>query len=288
MFRVALSTVLALLCFAANSLLCRIALRHTSIDAATFTTVRILAGAVTLTALATARPRARRIGRGSWLSAGALFAYAIAFSAAYRTLPAGTGSLLLFGAVQCTMLGWGVFMHGERLRRWQIIGLVLAVAGVVYLLLPGVAAPHPIGAVLMLASGAAWGMYSLRGKGAADPLGITAGNFLLAVPMALAISAAAWSLRSIDRAGLMYAALSGAIASGIGYSIWYTALRGHSAVSAATVQLSVPVLITIGGVIFLRETITWRLVAAAAMILGGIYLVITKKDRVVSEKRTTH
>lgn len=216
-------------------------------------------------------------GEGNWLSAFALFAYAAGFSFAYVSLPTATGALLLFGAVQATMIGRGVWA-GERLMRLQLVGLVLAFGGVVGLMLPGLSAPPLFGSILMLGAGVAWGIYSLRGKGTGDPTRVTAGNFLRAVPIAVVVSALMLNGASLDTAGVWYAVSSGALASGIGYAIWYTALPGLKATSAATVQLSVPVIAALGGIVFLGEPITIRLALASVAILGGIALVILEKQ----------
>ena len=269
--------VLTLIAFAGNSLLCRVALKSTQIDAATFTTVRIVSGALALWLIVRLRDGVRPVA-GSWRSALALFAYAAAFSFAYISLPAGTGALLLFGAVQATMIGYGL-SRGERLSRIQTLGVVLAFGGLIGLLLPGLSAPPLQGSALMLAAGAAWGVYSLRGKGAGDPLRATAGNFLRAVPFAIVLSIAALQWLSVDRAGIGYAVASGALTSGVGYAIWYTALPGLKATHAATVQLSVPVIAALGGIAFLGEHLTLRLLAAAAAILGGIAMVVLERRR---------
>ena len=270
-------TSLAMIAFAGNSLLCRAALKDTSIDAASFTAIRLLSGAVMLWLVAR-MSRGTLSGRGNWPSAFALFAYAAGFSFAYVSLPAATGALLLFGAVQATMIGRGIWV-GERLRRLQLVGLVLALAGLVGLLLPGLSAPPLYGSILMLGAGVAWGVYSLRGKGVGDPIKVTGGNFLRAVPIAAVLSVLTYQGVSLDSAGLLYAVSSGALASGIGYAIWYTALPALKATSAATVQLSVPVIAALGGIIFLGETLTLRLVLASVAILGGIALVILEKQR---------
>jgi drug/metabolite transporter (DMT)-like permease len=269
-------TSLAMIAFAGNSLLCRAALKDTSIDAASFTTIRLLSGAVMLWLVARTS-RGTLSGKGSWPSAFALFAYAAGFSFAYVSLPAATGALLLFGAVQATMIGRGIWV-GERLRRLQLAGLMLALAGLVGLLLPGLTAPPLVGSILMLGAGVAWGVYSLRGKGVGDPIGVTGGNFLRAVPVAAVLSVLTYQGVSLDSAGILYAVSSGALASGIGYAIWYTALPALKATSAATVQLSVPVIAALGGIIFLGETLTLRLVLASVAILGGIALVILEKQ----------
>jgi drug/metabolite transporter (DMT)-like permease len=270
--RVFALTLCAMVAFAANSVLCRLALAHTEIDAATFTSVRIVAGALTLWLILRLRDPGGEIA-GSWPSAFALFAYAAGFSFAYISLTAATGALLLFGAVQATMIGYGLW-RGERLNRQQIAGLALALAGLVGLLLPGLSAPPIGGAALMIGAGVAWGVYSLRGRGAGDPTRVTTGNFIRAVPFALIVSLIMLSHASVDGAGLIYALSSGALASGIGYAIWYTALRGLTATNAATVQLSVPVIAAIGGVVLLGESVTLRLAITSMAILGGVAMVI--------------
>lgn len=275
--RIAVLTSLAMIAFAGNSLLCRLALKQTSIDAASFTSIRIASGALALWLIVLVR-RGTAGASGSWPSAFALFAYAAGFSFAYLSLSAGTGALLLFGAVQVTMIGYGLWA-GERLRWRQTAGLMLAFGGLVGLLLPGLSAPPLQGSVLMLAAGVAWGIYSLRGKGTGDPTRVTAGNFLRAAGLALALSAAMLPWGVLDVSGVGYAISSGALASGVGYAIWYTALRGLKATSAATVQLSVPVIAAVGGIIFLDETVTLRLFIAAAATLGGIALVIVETRR---------
>lgn len=268
-------TALAMIAFAGNSLLCRAALKHTAIDPASFTAVRLVSGALTLWLVVRIR-RGALAGGGNWLSAFALFAYAAGFSFAYVSLPAATGALLLFGAVQATMIGHGI-RAGERLGRMQLVGLALAFGGLVGLLLPGLSAPPLQGSVLMLGAGFAWGIYSLRGKGAGDPTRVTAGNFLRAVPIAAAMSGFLMKDATLDHAGLGYAVLSGSLASGIGYAIWYTALPALKATQASIVQLSAPVIAAVGGILFLGEAMTLRLALASAAILGGIALVILEK-----------
>lgn len=266
-------TGLAMIAFACNSLLCRYALRHTAIDPGSFTLVRLAAGAGMLWLIVQLRSRSRA-GAGDWPSALALFAYAAGFSFAYASLPAATGALLLFGAVQVTMVGHGLW-RGERLRGWQLAGFVLASAGLVGLLLPGLSAPPLQGALLMLGAGVAWGVYSLRGKGAGDATRVTAGNFLRALPIALLLLPWLYRHMTLDPAGVGAALASGALASGIGYAIWYAALPSLRATTAATVQLGVPVLAAIGGVVFLAEPVSLRLALASVAVLGGIALVIT-------------
>jgi len=273
--RIIVLTSLAMVAFAGNSLLCRVALKHTSIDPASFTTIRLISGAAMLWLVVRMSHRTPG-GSGNWWSAFALFVYAAGFSFAYVSLPAASGALLLFGAVQATMIGHGIWT-GERFRRLQLAGLLLALGGLVGLLLPGLSAPPLFGALLMLGAGVAWGIYSLRGKGAGDPVNVTAGNFLRAVPISAALSIIMFNNTSVDNAGFWYAISSGALASGIGYAIWYTAVPALKATSAATVQLSVPVIAALGGIVFLAEPITLRLTVTSVAILGGIALVILEK-----------
>ncbi|MEC5216256.1 drug/metabolite transporter (DMT)-like permease [Actimicrobium sp. GrIS 1.19] len=269
--RTALLTALALLAFAGNSLLCRLALAGAHTDPASFTAIRLVAGAMVLALLVRRRGK-RLLGGGSWLAATALFVYAAGFSFAYVGLSTATGALLLFGAVQISMTGAGLW-HGDRLARWQVAGLLGALVGLLLLLLPGLSSPAPLNAALMIAAGVAWSVYSLRGRGAGDPTAATAGNFLRAAPMGLLLLALAPPSR-FDRTGVACALLSGALTSGLGYVIWYKALRGLRPVTAATVQLSVPVLATIGGMVFLAEPFTTRILLSSAAILGGMALVI--------------
>ncbi|HET7863259.1 MAG TPA: DMT family transporter [Burkholderiaceae bacterium] len=273
--RTAMLTSLAMAAFACNSLLCRVALKHTGIDATTFTTIRLISGAAMLWVIVTMR-RSTQAGDGNWLSALALFIYAAGFSFAYVSLPASTGALLLFGAVQATMIGYGLWA-GERLRGMQLVGLALALGGLAGLLSSGLSAPPLPGSLLMLSAGVAWGVYSLRGRGQGDPTMVTAGNFLRTVPMAVALSLIVRDGAALDAAGVAYAVASGALASGMGYAIWYTALPGLKATSAATVQLSVPVIAALGGIVLLDESATLRLVLASTAILGGIALVTTSR-----------
>ncbi len=276
--RVYLLTSLAMVAFAGNSLLCRLALDRTQIDPATFTLVRIVSGAMALWLIVRLRPDGDP-GHGSWPSAFFLFAYAAGFSFSYVSLPTATGALLLFGAVQATMIGYGI-ITGERLGFWRAVGLLSAIVGLTFLLLPGLSAPPIQGAMLMSAAGISWGIYSLRGRGVEDPTCATAGNFLRAIPFTSVLTVIAIPWFVIDVRGLGYAVVSGALTSGVGYSIWYTAIRRLNATTAATVQLSVPVIAAVGGIAFLGEEITPRLIGSSLAILGGIALVILSKQEV--------
>ena len=265
-------TAVAMLAFAANSLLCRFALQQDHIDPAGFGAVRLLAGALVLACVMRARRQPPGAG-GDWRSAALLFAYVALFSFAYVSLAAGIGALVLFGAVQLTMLGAGL-LRGERFAPSGWLGLVLAMGGLVVLLLPGAAAPAPLAAVLMAGAGAAWGGYSLRGKGAADPLAATAASFLRAAPLGLLLALVFAARLHADARGMWLAIASGAITSGLGYVVWYAALRRLSALRAAVLQLSVPLIATAGGALLLGEAFTLRLGASALAILGGIGLVL--------------
>mgnify|MGYP001812771999 CR=1 FL=1 len=275
--RVISLTTIAMIAFAGNSLLCRQALKHTAIDPASFTAIRLLSGALMLWLVVRVK-QGGSAGKGNWLSAMALFAYAAGFSFAYVSVPAASGALILFGAVQATMIGYGVW-RGERLQAIQTFGLVLAIGGLVGLLLPGLSAPPLVGSLLMMAAGIAWGVYSLRGAGGGDPTRVTAGNFIRAVPVTAGLSLLMLSRASVDLAGFWLAVASGALASGLGYAIWYTALPALKNTSAATVQLSVPVIAAVGGILFVVERVTLRLFVASVAILGGFALVRWRRRR---------
>ncbi len=269
-----------MIAFAANSVLCRLALQTTAIDAGTFTSIRLVAGAVTLWLVVGYRQRAWGHIAGRWSMAIALFVYAAAFSFAYIQLATGTGALLLFGAVQLTMIGYGL-LRGERLSGAQSLGVLLAFGGVIYLVSPGLQAP-PLGpALLMIGSGVGWGAYSLLGRGVKKPDVATAGNFIRTMPLVAVLLAASllWGEAGLqwDQLGIGYAVLSGAVTSGLGYILWYVVLPYLRASSAATVQLSVPVLAALGGVAFVAEPLTMRLVVASIIILGGILLVVRNR-----------
>ncbi len=270
-----LLTLLAMMAFAANSLLCRMALGDPSIDAASFTGLRLASGALVLWLLLFRRSGEWRL-RPNPRSALFLFAYAAAFSFAYLQLDAGVGALILFGAVQLTMVAAGL-LAGEPSPPLTWFGLALSSGGLVYLVSPGLTAPPLSGALLMGLAGIAWGLYSLSGRGVADPLQATAGNFLGTVPLGLLLILPFLGSLHLSPRGIALALASGALASGLGYVIWFAALRGLSASAAASVQLSVPVLAAVGGVLWLGEAFTWRLTLASVLILGGIALVLRSK-----------
>lgn len=281
----AILTGVTLIAFASNSVLCRMALGGHRIDPVSFTTLRLASGAAMLAALArlTAAPRATGTPMGSWASAIALFTYAVAFSLALVSLTAGMGALVLFSAVQATMIGGGV-LAGERPRRIQWMGLAVALAGLVYLVSPGLTAPDPAGVALMTLAGAAWGVYSLRGKQSTAPVPTNAGNFARTVPLALAASLLAVRGARAEWSGVALALGSGAIASALGYVLWYHVLRGLTRTQAAIVQLLVPVLAATGGVLLLGEQPSARLAVASVLILGGVaFAVLARAVRPVAE-----
>jgi drug/metabolite transporter (DMT)-like permease len=274
-----LFTVLAMIAFASNSLLNRLALGQNTSDASSYTTVRLASGAVMLFLLASLqRKKGRPILRGSWLSAGFLFLYAVSFSFAYLSLSTGTGALILFGSVQVTMIVVAL-RSGERPHVMEWIGLILALGGLVYLVFPGLTAPSPLGSGLMAVAGIAWGFYTIRGRGSQNPLADTAGNFVFALPMILLVFVISLKSVHISAGGVLYAVLSGALASGVGYAIWYAALRGLTTTRAATVQLSVPVIAAWSGVVFLAESVSTRLFVAGLLILGGITLALSGRTK---------
>ena len=273
----ATATVMALLAFAANSIVCRLALGSGDIDAATFTVVRLVAGAGTLLAVSLASGRAGRRGAGNWLSGFLLFAYALGFSLAYTVLTVATGALILVGAVQITVLVAAI-AGGERPQPRQWLGLAAALGGFVYLVSPGLAAPSPLGSLQMTAAGMAWGFYTLRGRGSADPVSATTDNFVRAVPFVLVCGAVMLRDARATPRGLVLAALSGAVTSGLGYVVWYTALKGLTATRAGIVHLAVPIIAALAGVLFMAEPVSLRLVVATAAILGGVALVLAGRE----------
>lgn len=271
------SMALVLLAFAANPLLCRMALVGTHLDPASFTLIRLASGAITLWLILQWQGRGTA-PTGSRAGAISLFIYAATLSYAYVTLDAGIGTLLLFGAVQVTMISAGL-MQGERLRLRQVVGVVVAVLGLVILLAPGATAPSWQGAILMIISGLAWGVYSLLGRRSLRPVALTTGNFLGAVALAVVLLALSAAWASWDLRGAAYAVASGSIASGIGYAIWYSVLPALRATQAAVIQLGVPALTAVGGIVFLGESLTLRLIWSSAGILGGIALVFIERRR---------
>lgn len=264
-----LLTAIALGAFAANSLLCRLALNSADADPTSFTTIRLVAGAVMLSLLSGILGTRSESRHGNWRSAAWLFLYAIAFSFAYVGLSAGTGALILFAAVQLTMIFTAV-LSGERPGPFQLFGIFVTLSGLVYLLLPGLSAPAPISALLMTVAGFSWGVYSLRGRSEVDPMATTTGNFLRAAALALICGLILGESTSISATGVVLAATSGALASGLGYVVWYAALGGLTATRAAVVQLSVPVITALGGVLLLSEELTTHLVLSAMVIVAGI------------------
>ena len=267
--------ILALVAFAGNSILCRFALDEGSIDAASFTSLRLISGALVLALiLKLSSPKTPIKGHGSWASATALFFYAASFSFAYNSLQTGTGALLLFGAVQLTMI-IAALLSGERLRVLEFAGAVLAFAGLIYLVSPGISAPPLTGALLMAGAGISWGIYCLRGRSIKTPLAETTINFALTLPFVVILNIFSLQKAHLSLTGVTLAILSGSITSGIGYAVWYAALRGMTATTASIIQLTVPVLASLGGVIFLSEDISIRFIISTATIIGGVGLAVT-------------
>jgi drug/metabolite transporter (DMT)-like permease len=282
--RTAVYTGFALAAFAANSVLCRLALGKTLIDAASFSTIRLVSGAVVLLLLLGARRgKSAAAQRGNWTSAIMLFVYAAAFSFAYISLNTGTGALILFASVQATMIIYAM-VKGERLHLLRCLGLLTALSGLTVLVFPGLQAPPLSGAALMTAAGIAWGVYSLRGRGSNAPVAITADNFLRSTPFVLLISLIFFKNLHITFAGAFYAGLSGGLTSALGYVVWYAALKDLAATPAALLQLIVPVLAALGGVIFLSEVPTLRLGLASVMIIGGVALALIQRGNFVGAK----
>ena len=271
-------TAFTLVAFATNSLLCRMALGWHLIDPVSFTTLRLVSGALALIPISrlVSESKTPHKTKGSWISGFALFAYAAAFSLAYVSLSTGMGALILFGAVQVTMIG-AALKSGEKLGPAQWVGSTTALGGLIYLVLPGISAPDPLGALLMCVSGIAWGVYSIRGKGVSAPVAMTAGNFTRSGPMAIVASAVAFSAVHLEPFGTLLALISGVVTSGLGYVLWYKALRNLTTTQASVVQLVVPVIAAFGGVAFLSEQVSVRLIAASALILGGVALAVIKR-----------
>jgi drug/metabolite transporter (DMT)-like permease len=280
--KIILCTIFSLLAFAGNSVLCRLALGENTIDAASFTVIRLLSGIIVLTIATTITRKTSEVNsKGSWLAASMLFFYAVAFSYGYISLDTGTGALILFGAVQITMIIVSVF-SGNRLHYSEWLGLFIAFSGFVYLIIPGLTTPSLMGFILMTFSGMAWGFYTVVGRSSTQPLNDTAYNFLRTSPFVLVLLIFTLQDSNISLEGIVLAALSGAIASGVGYSVWYIALGGLSVTQAAVVQLFVPIIAAMGGVIFTNELITLRLLESSALVLGGVLTVILGRNYSVS------
>lgn len=272
--------------FSANSMICRLALGETAIDAASFSIIRLVSGAATLLLITAAIKKRSSWGtRGNWVSATMLFLYAITFSFAYVSLSAGVGALILFGAVQATMI-LAALRSGERPHLVQWMGFLVALAGLICLMFPGLTKPSPTGSALMAIAGISWGIYSLRGRGSLDPLVDTTNNFVRSLPFVLGASLITLRGIHISGEGVLLALVSGALASGVGYVVWYTALRGLTATRAAIVQLSVPVLAAAGGVIFLSERISMRFLLSAMLVLGGNGLAVVAREHLVRARVT--
>jgi len=271
-------TALAMIAFASNSIICRLALGNELIDPASFSTIRLVSGAVTLYIIIRLKRTTKQRHPGSWISAAMLFLYAIAFSFAYVSLNAGIGALILFGSVQITMIFVGI-ATGERPHILNWSGFFVALAGLIYLVLPGIEAPSFLGASLMTTAGVSWGVYSLRGMAISNPAAVTADNFLRSAPMAILASLCYIINLNVSAKGFLLALISGAVTSGVGYVIWYAALKNLSATRAATVQLLVPIIAAIGGVLLLSEQISFRLFLAGILIIGGVGLTLISKGK---------
>ena len=275
--RIIALTVIAMIAFAANSVLARLAFATAGAEPLSYTGIRLAAGAATLAVLLALRRRNLRLG-GSWSGVAALFGYAILFSIAYILLGAGTGALILFASVQIGMLGWAVY-RGDRPGLIEWLGFVVAFGGLVYLLSPGVVAPNPLGALLMLVAGLCWAAYTLIGRASTSPLDDTAGNFMRSSPLAVVMIVAGALTHGVSLAAVIYAIVSGALASGVGYAVWYTALPSLSRTRAAIVQLTVPAIAGAGGVLFIGEALSPRLVIATIAIIGGVALAVISSSR---------
>lgn len=276
-FKTSILTVLALIAFAANSVLCRLALGNEAIDASSFTSIRLLSGAITLFILLSLQGNNKAVSsNGSWAASFALFLYAITFSYAYLSLDTGTGALILFGSVQITMIILS-FMAGTRLHLIEWSGVLLAFTGFVYLIFPNITTPSLNGFILMTVSGISWGIYTLKGRNSKNPLMDTTYNFVRSIPFIAVLVVFTMQNASYSTEGIILALVSGAITSGVGYTVWYIALGGLSSTQAAVIQLSVPVIAAIGGVLFVSEVITIRLVISATVVLSGILMVVLGK-----------
>ena len=277
LFKIIILTGLALIAFAANSVLCRIALGDEAIDASSFTVIRLLSGAFVLLVIISATGKTAEVStKGSWAASFMLFLYAVTFSYAYISLDTGTGALILFGSVQITMILLSL-ISGTRLHITEWTGVVISFAGFVYLILPGVTMPSVTGFLLMTVAGIAWGIYTLKGRGSKNPLMDTAYNFIRTIPFVVILAISTMDNIHYSSEGIVLALIAGGVTSGIGYTIWYIALGGLSSTQAAVLQLSVPVIAALGGVVFVSEAITFRFTISAALVLGGILLVVLGK-----------
>ena len=271
-------TFLALIAFAGNSLICRIALKESAIEPAMFTGIRLISGAIVLILIVFLTNKSgKKKSKGSWFSATMLFMYAAAFSYAYVSLETGTGALILFGSVQITMIAYSL-ATGNKMSILEWLGIILALFGFLYLMLPGAETPSLSGFILMCISGIGWGAYSIRGKTTKNPLEDTAYNFLRTIPFLLLLLYFILHENIYSTKGILLALFSGVVTSGLGYIIWYAALKGLSTIQASIVQLFVPVLAGLGGFLFVNEIISVRLLVSALLILGGILLLIIKKS----------
>lgn len=277
LFKTIILTGLALIAFAANSVLCRLALGNEAIDPSSFTVIRLLSGTIVLLIIISATRNTTRLSsKGSWTASFMLFLYAVTFSYAYVSLDTATGALILFGSVQITMILLSL-ISGSRLHITEWTGVVIAFTGFIYLILPGINTPSVIGFILMTVAGIAWGIYTLKGFDSKSPLMDTAYNFLRTTPLVVLLAIFTMNNINYSSEGIVLALLAGGVTSGIGYTIWYIALDGLSSTQAAVLQLSVPVIAALGGVIFVSEAITFRLTISAAMVLGGILIVVLGK-----------
>ena len=272
-------TIFSLIAFAGNSVLCRLALGENQLDAASFTIIRLLSGIVMLLLISqtngsqTSGSRSSLTQQINWLSSGALFLYAVTFSYAYLSLDTGTGALILFGAVQITMI-LASSLLGKQLYWAEWLGVAIAFLGFVYLVLPGITTPSFQGFILMTLAGGSWGIYTLQGKNSRQPIINSATNFLYTLPFVLTLLIIELPNSELSQPGIILAVLSGAIASGVGYTTWYMAVRNLATVKASVVQLLVPILAALGGVLFAGEVISLRLIISSLLILGGIILVL--------------
>lgn len=284
LLKTSLLSGLALIAFAANSVLCRLALGNGVIDASSFTVIRLLSGAIVLFIILSVNGSNKgELSKGSWAASLMLFVYAITFSYAYLSLDTGTGALILFGSVQITMILLSL-ISGTRLHIFEWSGVIIAFTGFVYLILPNITTPSVNGFMLMTFSGIAWGIYTLIGRSSKNPLMDTTYNFIRTVPFVLLLAIFTMQNLHYTKEGIILALLSGSITSGVGYTIWYVALKGLSSTQAAVTQLSVPVIAAIGGVIFVSEAITFRLIASSVIVLGGILIVVLGKYRFTPNK----